>query len=96
MGWGFPRPVEYPSMSHNRNRKKLMKAPPISKDLIEYLEKVFPVALIAASPSAQPHEITATVHQEVGKQIVVRHLRAFYEEQQNEDPLHVYEDPENP
>lgn len=71
-----------------------MKAPPISKDLIEYLEKVFPIAMIAASPAASPYEIAATVHRMNGQQMVVRHLKAAYEEQQNEDPLHVHEDPE--
>jgi hypothetical protein len=69
-----------------------MKAPPISKDLIEYLEKEFPTTFILARPDAQPHEIAAMVHKEIGIQRVVKHLKAVHEEQQNEDPLNVYED----
>lgn len=73
-----------------------MKAPPISKDLIEYLEKVYAPAHFRCATATQPHEIAAMVHREQGVQSVVQHLRAVYEEQQNEDPLHVHEDPEAP
>lgn len=71
-----------------------MKAPPISKDLIEYLEKVYAPAHFRCKPSTPTHEIAAMVHIEQGVQSVMHHLRAVYEEQQNEDPLHVHEDPE--
>jgi hypothetical protein len=69
-----------------------MKAPPISKDLIEYLEKVYSPAHFQVAATASPHEIAALVHRENGVQHVVGHLRAIHEEQQNEDPLNVYED----
>jgi hypothetical protein len=67
------------------------KAPPISKDLIEYLEKVYAPAHFRCKASAPPHEIAAMVHQEQGQQYVVQHLRALHEEQQNEDHPSVYE-----
>jgi len=68
--------------------------PTISRDLVEYLERVYSPAQIAARPEALPHEIAALVHHEAGTQKVVRHLRALYDEQQFEDPLNVHEDPE--
>jgi hypothetical protein len=74
----------------------MLTAPPISKDLITYLEKVFPTAFIAAHTDANPHEIAAMVHREVGTQIVIRHLKAVHENQQTEDPLNVHEDPQAP
>lgn len=70
-----------------------MKAPPISKDLLEYLEKVFSPAHIQCAAATEPHLIAAMVHREIGIQHVVKHLRAAYETQQLEDPLHVHEDP---
>lgn len=69
----------------------MLKAPPISKDLVEYLEKVYSPAHLHCHVSAPTHEIAARVHRENGVQEVVRHLRAVYEEQQNEDPLNVSE-----
>lgn len=70
----------------------MLKDPPVSKDLIEYLKRVFPPAFIAARSDAPPHEIAAMVHRENGKQIVIQHLKSVYEEQQNEDPTNVSED----
>ena len=69
----------------------MLKAPPISKDLLDYLAKVYSPALIAARPDTQPHEIAAIAHREQGVQSVIAHLRAVYEAQQNEDPLNVSE-----
>ena len=69
----------------------MQKAPPISKDLIDYLEKVYPASFIIARPDVSPHEIAAMVHRDNGSQMVVKHLKAVYEEQQNEDPIHVHE-----
>jgi hypothetical protein len=68
-----------------------MTAPPISKDLIEYLEKVFAPAHLMCAANTPPHEIAALVHREQGVQSIIRHIRATYEEQQNEDPLNVHE-----
>lgn len=68
-----------------------MKAPPISKDLLEYLEKVYAPAHIPCLTTTPPHEIAAMVHRVQGAKVVVQHLRAVYEEQQNEDPLNVHE-----
>ena len=68
-----------------------MKAPPISKDLIEYLEKVYAPAHYRAQPDTPPHVIAAMVHREQGIQAVIAHLKAEHEEQQNEDPLNVHE-----
>lgn len=68
-----------------------MKAPLISKDLIEYLEKVYAPAHFRCKASTTPHEIAAMVHQEQGRQHVVQHIRAKYEEQQNEDFTNVHE-----
>lgn len=70
-----------------------MKAPPLSKDLIEYLEKVYSPAHLRCHPSTPSHEIAAMVHREQGVQSVLQHLRSAYEEQQNEDPFNVHEDP---
>ena len=70
------------------------KAPPISKDLIEYLDRVFSPAFIAARSDAPPHEIAAMVHRENGKQIVIQHLKSVYDNQQLEDPLNVSQDTE--
>lgn len=67
----------------------MIKAPPISRDLLEYLEKVFSPARIHCLPSTPTHEITAKVHRDNGVYEVVSHLRATYEEQQNEDPINV-------
>jgi hypothetical protein len=69
-----------------------MKAPPISKDLIAYLEKVYAPAHFRVQQATHPNEIAALVHREMGVQTVVAHIRAIHEEQQNEDPLNVYED----
>jgi hypothetical protein len=69
----------------------MFQAPPISKDLIEYLEKVFPAPFLAARPDASPHFLAALVHAENGRQYVIAHLKRVYEEQQNEDPLNVHE-----
>ena len=71
-----------------------MTAPPISRDLIEYLEKVYAPAHFKVAATASPNEIAALVHRENGVQHVVSHLRALHEEQHNEDPLHVHEDPQ--
>ena len=69
----------------------MLKAPPISKDLISYLEKVFSPAHIRCQPDTNPHKLAAMVHRENGVQDVVAHLRAVHEEQQNEDPTNVSE-----
>lgn len=69
------------------------KAPTVSKDLLDYLEKVFSPAHMIVTAAHDPHEIAAMVHRENGIQHVIHHLRAVYEEQQNEDPLNVSEDP---
>jgi hypothetical protein len=74
----------------------MFKAPPISKDLIEYLEKVFPVLCPLAKVDADPHHIAAVVHHLNGGMEVIKHLRAIYEEQQNEDPLNVHESTKAP
>lgn len=71
------------------------KAPPISKDLIEYLDKTFPAQIPIASIDAHPHAISAIVHRMNGQQLVVTHLRAVYEEQQYEDPLNVHQSTED-
>lgn len=71
-----------------------MIAPPISRDLIEYLDRVYAPAHIQCAATAEPHHIAAMVHHEIGIQHVIAHLRALYEEQQNEDPLNVHQDPE--
>ena len=65
------------------------QAPPISRDLIEYLEKVFAPAHYMCPVETHPHVISAMVHKEMGIQHVIKHLRAVHEEQQNEDPLNV-------
>lgn len=70
----------------------MLKNPRISKDLIEYLERVYRPAHIRVLSTANPHEIAAMVHRENGVQFVVQHLRSVYEEQQNEDPTNVSED----
>lgn len=72
-----------------------MKAPPISKDLIQYLEKVYSPAHLLCPVGTPPHEIAALVHREQGIQTVIRHLRAVHEEQQNEDPLNVHQSTED-
>lgn len=69
----------------------MLTAPPISKDLIEYLEKVYAPAHFRVRPDADPHLVAAMVHRENGGQDLIAHLRAVYEEQQNEDPLNVSE-----
>lgn len=69
----------------------MIKAPPITKDLLEYLEKVFAPASISRliHVDTQPRVIAAMAHHARGVDTVVKHLRAVYEEQQNEDPLNV-------
>lgn len=74
----------------------MLKAPPISRDLIEYLEKVFSPAHVRCSPDTNPHTLAGMVHRENGVQHVVQHLRAVHEEQQNEDPLNVSQDSQAP
>lgn len=74
----------------------MLQAPPISKDLIEYLEKVYSPAHLRCPADVNPHTLAAMVHRENGSQLVIQHLRAVYEEQQNEDPLNVHEDAEAP
>lgn len=69
----------------------MLKAPPISADLISYIEKVFSPAFIRCPANANPHELAAMVHRENGVQGVINHLRAVHEEQQNEDPTNVSE-----
>lgn len=70
----------------------MLKAPPISRDLIEYLEKVYAPAHLMVATSVHPHEIAAEVHRENGVQKVINHLRSVYEDQQNEDPTNVSQD----
>lgn len=72
----------------------MFQAPPIPKDLIDYLEKVFPNTIPTARLDANPHEVAAAVHHMNGRAEVVAHLVAVYEEQQNEDPHSVHEDTE--
>lgn len=70
----------------------MLKPPLISKDLIEYIDKVFSPAFIQCSSDTNPHTLAALVHRENGVQRVISHLKAVYEEQQYEDPLNVSED----
>lgn len=72
----------------------MLTAPPISKDLIDYLEKVYSPALFRVRTDADPHQVAATIHQESGRHSVIDHLRAVFEQQQTQDPLNVHEDPE--
>jgi hypothetical protein len=72
----------------------MLTAPSISKDLITYLEKVFPSTIPTSPLNANPHEVAAAVHFISGRGAVIDHLTAVYEEQHNEDPLNVYEDTE--
>lgn len=53
-----------------------MKAPPIPRDLLEYLQKVFPDRL-PDSPMASAEEVAALV----GNQQVIRHLKVQAEKQ---------------
>ena len=73
-----------------------MKSPAISKDLLEYLEKVFAPAHVQCAAATEPHMIAAMVHREMGIQQVIKHLRAEYENQQLEDPLNVHQGTEAP
>lgn len=69
----------------------MLTPPPISRDLIEYLEKVYAPAHVRVHLETQPHVIAAMAHREMGIQSVIQHLRAVYEEQQAEDPLNVHQ-----
>ena len=73
---------------------QLPSPPPISRDLIEYLEKVFSPASLPdhIQSDTQPHAIAAMAHHARGVNAVVKHLKAVHKEQQNEDPLNVSED----
>ena len=73
----------------------MLNAPPISADLITYLEKVFSPAFVAAHPETPPHQIAAMVHREAGLQSMIKHLKAVHENQMNEDPLNVHESPQD-
>lgn len=73
----------------------MLKVPTISKDLVDYIEKVFSPVLPYTAPDTSPHVISARVHWMEGSQHVVRHLRALYENQQIEDPLNVHQDTED-
>ena len=54
----------------------MTKAPPISRELLEYIQKVFPDRL-PDSPPASVGEVAALV----GNQQVIRHLKAQAEKQ---------------
>lgn len=69
----------------------MLKAPAVSRDLLDYLEKVFAPAFFQCPSDTNPHTIAALVHRENGVQGVISHLRAVYEEQQNEDPTDVHQ-----
>jgi len=69
----------------------MFKAPPIPKDLLDYLDQVYSPRPPKTTDETHPYHIAAQVHRARGAMDVISHLRALYEEQQNEDPLNVHE-----
>ena len=71
------------------------KFPPLSKPLLDYLERTFPHHTSPFPATTSPHEIAAHAHRAAGRREVINHLYYVLEELEAQEGIpNVHEDPE--